>query len=136
MSPPRRLATPHATPSPRRYAIYYANEFAKKINTQVAATSVTRINEGSEPALFKQYFKSWVDSADGKAKKGFDDAKTYNARKRRGSIALPDDGRGETTIWRASKAKGLEQLNTKKHGRFYAQHTCVPRFAVVRAGCF
>ncbi|XP_065059180.1 advillin-like [Rhopilema esculentum] len=93
-------------------------------------TQVTRVVEGAETPIFKQFFKDWpeagVQQGLGQAKRGnvavveakqFD-ASSLHERSKKAKMQLPDDGSGDVKIWRVEKFKQVDVPETS-YGTFH-----------------
>jgi len=118
-------------------------EKVKALSTAVAAangwsksTKVVRIIEGTETAIFKQFFSHWNESENPCAGLGRSYAPGaiaewsvedlhFDNRKRIAKSAgsaigfMPDDGLGEKTVWRVEDMD-LVEVESDKHGFFFA----------------
>jgi len=93
-------------------------------------TQVTRVVEGAETPIFKQFFKNWQEADSqqglGQVKRGnianieikAFDASSLHERSKQAKMQLPDDGSGEVKVWRIEKFKKVE-VPQKNHGTFY-----------------
>jgi len=117
-----------ASPDERLHAMKYATDFISK-NSLPLHTPVTRLNEGTESQMFKQFFPVWPEpvvlptapsSNKSKFKKQTFDHKAMLAKKQRELEKLPDDGSSaDLTVWRMEKREMVE-VPKKLHGQFYS----------------
>lgn len=117
-----------ASSDERLNAMKYATDFISKQSLPVW-TPVTRMNEGTETQMFKQYFPVWPEpvvmpTAPGMTKSKFKkqtfDHKAMAAKKQRELEKLPDDGTSkDLTVWRMEKREMVE-VPKKLHGQFYS----------------
>jgi len=115
-------------------------EKVKAMSTAVAtgskSTKVVRVIEGTETAIFKQFFSHWNETENPSAGFGRSYAPGsiaewsvedlhFDNRKRIAKSAgsaigfMPDDGQGEKTIWRVEDMD-LVEVESEKHGYFFA----------------
>jgi len=118
-------------------------EKVKALSTAVAAangwsksTKVVRVIEGTETAIFKQFFSHWNESenpcagfgrsyAPGAIAEWSVEDLHFDNRKRIAKSAgsaigfMPDDGLGEKTVWRVEDMD-LVEVESDKHGFFFA----------------
>ncbi|XP_065059381.1 advillin-like [Rhopilema esculentum] len=90
-------------------------------------TQVTRIVEGAETPVFKQFFASWTDEVHvgtitvndiaTKLKKEVNNSDIHQ-RAQAAKEALPDDGNGNIEVWRVEKGRQFK-WDPQKHGIFY-----------------
>lgn len=93
--------------------------------------SVTRVIDGGETSLFKQYFDGWGDTAvhlnndhvDGVAGQDHSGADGINAKDLHKSAGkaedwMPDDGSGKIQVWRIERG-GMVLVPERSHGVFF-----------------
>eukprot|EP00794_Sanderia_malayensis_P007449 gene7449-8271_t len=119
----------HCTVQEKKEAMTNAVEFIKQ-KGYPNWTQVTRVVEGAETPIFKQFFNNWTEPESqqgmGKAKTGniahvaqknFD-ASSLHERAKKAKNQLPDDGTGSLKIWRIEKFKKVE-VPKEQFGTFH-----------------
>ncbi|KAK3752621.1 hypothetical protein QZH41_018816, partial [Actinostola sp. cb2023] len=103
-------------------------------------TQVTRVIEGGETPIFKQFFSNWTDAdaqvglgrvfKAGVAQQSYDrvDASTLHDRKKAvKKEILPDDGTGVAKIWRVEE-HDTEPVRPELHGLFFSGDCYIIRY--------
>lgn len=117
-----------ANQSEKLHSMKYAAEYLKTAGYP-NHTPITRLVEGGETPLFKQFFANWMDpnalkpgQQPGGQKRKFEkkafDVKTMQARQAREKARMVDDGSGKLQIWRIEDFEMVE-LDKKLYGQFF-----------------
>ena len=117
------------SPGEKKNCMQYAMAFIQKKGLP-DWTPVSRVAQGAEPPLFKQFFESWKEagaSVPGRPLPGqkkpfvkpvFDSTTMNAANRTREETPMPDDGTGTCTIWRIEDMKKVP-LPEDQYGEFF-----------------
>jgi len=137
-----------------------SNEFKKKVWGAVNKflstrgypdwVSVTRVIDGGETPLFKQYFESWTDESQENgeveqesnvAEQDYSGAQSIDinemhakSESNKAEDWMPDAGDGEYTMWRINESLDLVEVPKKAHGAFFGEDCYVIQYQYEKNG--